>query len=156
MLAIIAAVAKNRVIGNRGKIPWDIPGDRAHFKELTMGHAVVMGRRTFEEIGHPLPGRMNYIVSSTLQIEEEDCCTVSSLREAAERAGDRDIFVCGGAMLYREALESADWIYLTELSWEVEGDTFFPEIPQAEFRETVRVSARAGEKTIDYVALQRN
>ncbi len=134
--AIIAAMAKNRVIGNQGHIPWDLPEDRAHFRELTMGNVVVMGRRTYEEIGHPLPGRITYLVSATYQIEQEDCHTVTSLGEVFDREPDRDIFVCGGAMLYKEALPMVDRLYLTELSWEVEGDTFFPPIREGMFHLT--------------------
>ena len=121
-IAIIAAMAKNRVIGRAGRIPWDLPEDRAHFRELTMGNVIVMGRRTYEEIGHPLPGRITYILSSTRWFEEENCHTVSSLSEVLGREPDRDIFICGGASLYQEALPLADRIYLTELFWEMAGD----------------------------------
>ena len=98
-----------------------------------MGNVVVMGRRTYEEIGHPLSGRITYLVSATYQIEQEDCHTVTSLGEVFDREPDRDIFVCGGAMLYKEALPMVDRLYLTELSWEVEGDTFFPPIREGMF-----------------------
>lgn len=137
-IAIIAAVAKNRVIGRDGHIPWDLPEDRRHFRELTEGHMIVMGRRTYEEIGHPLPGRITYLVSSTSRVEEENCHTVTSLEEVLRREPDRKIFVCGGAMLYQEALPLADRLYLTELSWEEEGDTCFPPIDESIFYETGR------------------
>ena len=135
-IAIIAAVAKNRVIGRDGRIPWDLPEDRVHFRELTMGNVIVMGRRTYEEIGHPLSGRTTYVLSSTLQIEEENCHTAASLAEVLEREPERDIFICGGASLYQEAMFVADRLYLTELSWEVEGDTYFPEIDEKMFHVT--------------------
>ena len=137
-IAIIAAMAKNLVIGRAGCIPWDLPEDRRHFRELTEGNVIVMGRRTYEEIGFPLPGRINYLVSSTCQIEEENCHTVTSLAEVFRREPDRNIFICGGAMLYQEALPLADHLYLTELSWEVEGDTYFPQIEEGMFRVTER------------------
>jgi dihydrofolate reductase len=136
MIAIIAAVAKNGVIGKNGKIPWHLPEDMKHFRELTTGNVVVMGRRTYEEIGHPLPNRINYLISSTICVEEETCRTVTSLTEAIKLAQSeiissgkmhRDIFICGGRRLYEEALPLADRLYLTELSCSVEGDTFFPE-----------------------------
>ncbi len=136
-IAVIAALAKNRVIGRDGRIPWDLPEDRAHFREITMGHVIV----TFEEIGQPLPGRITYLLSSTKQVEEENCHTVVSLAEVLRREPDRDIFICGGASLYREALLLADRLYLTELSWEVEGDTFFPELDRETFRLTARQEA---------------
>jgi dihydrofolate reductase len=145
MTAVIAAVANNGVIGNNGKIPWNLPQDMKHFQKLTMGNVVVMGRRTYEEIGHPLPNRVNYLVSSTLYVEGENCHTVSSLAEALEiekkkslfsKEIPRDIFICGGQMLYKEALPLADTLYLTELSFAVQGDTFFPEWNRNEFRLT--------------------
>lgn len=158
MIAIIAAVAKNGVIGRQGKIPWDIPEDREHFKEITMGHVIVMGRRTFEEIGHALPGRKNYVVSSTMSSETgaRDYDTAASLQEVIDREPHRDIFLCGGERLYREGMELADFIYLTELPVAVEGDTHFPAIPGEDFEESKRVFAdtAAGEK-ICYVTFQR-
>ena len=147
-IAIIAAVAKNRVIGRDGRIPWDLPEDRAHFRELTMGNVIVMGRRTYEEIGHPLSGRTTYILSSTLQIEEENCHTAASLAEVLEREPERDIFICGGASLYQEAMFVADRLYLTELSWEVEGDTYFPEIDEKMFCVTERTVKKGDCKGI--------
>ncbi|MCH5265933.1 MAG: dihydrofolate reductase [Lachnospiraceae bacterium] len=133
MISIIAAMAKNRVIGKDGKIPWQLPEDMKRFRQLTMGHTLVMGRRTYEEIGHPLPGRKTYVVSSVLNIEQEGCCRVDSLAEALRRAEGEEVFICGGAMLYKEALPSTQRLYMTELDKEVPGDTFFPEIPPEEF-----------------------
>ena len=150
MITIIAAVAKNCVIGNRGRIPWDLPEDRQHFKQLTMGHVLVMGRRTYEEIGHPLPGRRTYIVSSSISVQEENCFTVSSLQEVLLREKDSDIFICGGAMLYREALPLADRMCLTELEWEVEGDTHFPEWNPREFIEIERNQRKGGYSFVRY------
>lgn len=133
MIAVIAAVAQNGVIGREGKIPWHIPEDMKHFRELTTGHVVVMGRRTYEEIGHPLPDRMNYLISSTLRMDRPDCRTVHCLSEVLERERGRDIFICGGRMLYEEALPIADKIFLTQLSYPVEGDTFFPDWDTSKF-----------------------
>lgn len=149
-IAIIAAMAKNRVIGRAGRIPWDLPEDRRHFRELTEGNVVVMGRRTYEEIGHPLPGRTTYLVSSTYRIEQENCHTVTSLGEVYDREQDHRIFICGGAMLYQEALPLADCIYLTELSWEVEGDTFFPQIEEDIFRMTECDKREGGYSFLTY------
>lgn len=133
MIAMIAAVAKNHVIGKNGKIPWHIPEDMEHFRKLTMGHVIVMGRRTYEEIGHPLPGRMTYLVSSQLRVEAENCHTVSSLKEALREAGSRDVYICGGALLYEEALPLTDRLYLTELEAEPEGDVYFPIVDKKRF-----------------------
>lgn len=131
MLAIIAAYAQNRVIGREGRIPWKIPGEQLRFRELTLGDAVVMGRRTYEEIGRPLPGRMNFVVSSTQNFDGENCRTVASLAEAIALAGDRDVYIAGGAKLYEEALPLADRLYITEIGCTVEGDTFFPPFDEA-------------------------
>lgn len=149
MIYLVAAVAKNGVIGNQGKIPWNLPEDREHFKELTMGHIIVMGRRTYEEIGFPLPGRTTYLVSSVRREEGEHITTIQSLREGIEKAGEEDVFICGGACLYREALPLAQGLYLTELDTEVEGDTFFPEFDKNIFQEISR-EKRAGYDFVEY------
>lgn len=149
MIYLVAALAKNRVIGNQGQIPWDLPEDRERFKALTMGHIIVMGRRTYEEIGFPLPGRTTYLVSSVMREEGECITTVKSLQEAIEKAGDEDIFICGGAGLYKEALPLAEGLYLTELEKEIVGDTFFPEFDKSEFQEVGR-EKRAGFDFVEY------
>lgn len=133
MVALIVAYAKNRVIGNQGVIPWKIKGEQKRFRELTTGNVVVMGRRSFEEIGRPLPNRMNIVVSSTKDFTGENCCTVKSLKEAIRLAGNRDIFISGGAGLYKEALPIVEKMYITEIEKEIEGDTFFPEFNESDF-----------------------
>jgi len=150
MVALIAAMAKNRVIGKAGKIPWNLPEDMAHFRELTMGHVIVMGRRTYEEIGHPLPGRRTYLISSTMQVEDENCHTVLSLQEVLKREKDNDIFICGGAMLYREGMEVADRLYMTEIDQEIEGDTYFPEINLDQFEVVDRQEQSGGFAFVEY------
>ena len=137
MIAIIVAMSENRVIGREGKIPWDLPEDRKKFQMLTMGNAIVMGRRTYDEIGHPLPGRMTYLLSGTKKVELENCHTVQSLEEVWEKEKNtgRDIFICGGASVYEEALRNTDKIYVTKLLEKVEGDTFFPMFSEEEFVE---------------------
>ncbi len=150
MIAMIAAVAQNRVIGRKGKIPWDIPEDMKHFRELTMGKIIIMGRRTYEEIGHPLPGRFTYLISSALQVETENCCTVSSLQEALRQTVRKDVFVCGGASLYEEGMAHADILYITEIHEEVEGDVFFPKIDDKIFAEVERIEGK-----VDFVIYKR-
>lgn len=135
MIALIAAVARNGVIGAGGRIPWDIPEDRKHFKELTMGHVLVMGRRTFEEIGRPLPGRLNIVVSKTLAAECDGLLYAASLDDAIRLAGEvapgKTVFISGGGQLYEAALQLADVLYLTEIDAEISGDTYFPDIKKA-------------------------
>ena len=129
IISIIAAMSDDRVIGRQGKLPWKIPADLARFRSLTMGHSVAMGRRTFEGIGHPLEGRRNIVVSREGG-EMEGCRVVRSLHEAVESvAGDDELFICGGAEIYREALPISQRIYLTVVHGSYPGDVFFPEIP---------------------------
>ncbi len=131
-IAMIAAMAKNRVIGREGKIPWDLPEDREHFKKLTMGHVIIMGRRTYEEIGRPLPGRITCVISSRWKGEEKNCRTAKSLTDAIAQAREtypqKKIFLCGGERIYNEGMTLAGEIYLTVLKEEVEGDTYFPQL----------------------------
>lgn len=142
MINIIAAAAKNGVIGSKGKIPWDIPEDRAYFRDITIGGIVIMGRKTFEEIGKPLPERFNIIVSKTKSYSGETLCTAGDLEEAIGIAGqynklngsDTDIFICGGREIYAEGLKYAQRIFLTELYDEYEGDTYFPDFSKKDFR----------------------
>ena len=149
---MIAAYAKNRVIGIKGRIPWDIPGEQSRFRELTLGNVVIMGRRTYEEIGHPLPGRYTIVISRTKRFEAENCTTMRSLKEALEAAGERDIFISGGERLYREAVETADVLYITEVNAEPEGDTYFPEFPEEVFEKKIEkiVKGNIGYTYITY------
>lgn len=134
MIALIAAMSENRVIGREGKIPWSLPADQQQFRRLTWGHTVVMGRRTFEEIGKPLPGRKTILISRTLAVRTERCITVASLPEAlAAAARETEIFIAGGSRIYEEALPYADRIYLTVLHEYAEGDTFFPDFSNTRF-----------------------
>lgn len=133
MIALIVAFAKNQVIGNKGCIPWRINGEQKRFKELTTGNVVVMGRRSYEEIGKPLPNRTTIVVSRSKYFEGENCFTVGSLREALELAGDRDVYISGGARLYEEALPMVEKMYITEIDCEIEGDTYFPTFDKEQF-----------------------
>ena len=134
MISIIVAVAKNGVIGKAGKMPWKIPGEQRQFKELTTGHVVIMGRKSYEEIGHPLPDRKNIVVSKTKVFDGENLCTARSLGEALTLAGKEEIFIAGGAELFREALLIADKIYMTYVDLEVpNGDRFFPDFPKEKY-----------------------
>lgn len=135
-ISIIAAVAANRVIGRQGKIPWKIPGEQKLFKKITFGHAVIMGRKTYESIGRPLPGRLNIIVTRNRNYLAAGCSVVHDLPGALNSCpqDEDEAFICGGGQLYHEALPLADRIYLTVIQKEIPGDTYFPEIPPNEFR----------------------
>ena len=154
MLALIVAHARNRIIGRDGRLPWSIPGDLHRFRDLTMGNAVIMGRVTYEEIGHPLPGRLNIVVSRTQRYEGENLLTASSLNEAIALAGDRRAFISGGARLFQEALPLVDVMYITEIDADVSGDVFFPEFDASQFDR--HVEARFdGELPYEYVTYTR-
>lgn len=130
IISLIAAMAENRVIGSRAEIPWDLPDDRKRFRERTWGHPVVMGRKTFETLGGPLPGRLNIILTRDRGYRAEGCRVVHDRDEVLLEAADADeLFICGGGEVYREFLPLADKIYLTVLHRVVEGDVLFPEIP---------------------------
>lgn len=146
MISIVAAAAKNGVIGKNGGIPWDIPEDRAHFRRVTAGGAVIMGRRTYESIGHPLPDRYNIVVSRTLALQDEMLCTAAGLPEAIRIAASKcpAIYLCGGREIYAEGLAYAERLYLTELDDAYEGDVYFPAFSQEEFRLVKRIRSEAG------------
>lgn len=131
IISLIAAMAENRVIGNKNAIPWNIPSDQKRFRDITMGHPVIIGRKTFEIIGRPLPGRKNIILSRNANYRTEGAIVARSLDEAFTACGDgEEVFVCGGGMVFRETISLAQRIYLTVIRRSYEGDTFFPEIPE--------------------------
>ncbi len=134
MLSIIAAVAQNGVIGDRNALLWHISEDLKHFKALTTGHPVVMGRKTWEALGRPLPNRVNVVITRQ-EIEIPGCRVVHSLDEAvALFAADEEIFIIGGAQIYAEALPRAGRFYLTRVFHDYEGDTLFPTWDEADWR----------------------
>lgn len=133
MIALIVAYSQNRIIGNQGVIPWKIKGEQKRFKELTTGNVVVMGRRSYEEIGKPLPNRMTIVVSRTRKFEGENCYTVSSLKDAIELAGEKDVYISGGAKLYEEAIPIVKKMYVTEIEKVIDGDTYFPDFDENSF-----------------------
>ncbi len=154
MIALIVAYAKNQVIGNEGRIPWKIKGEQKRFRELTTGNVVVMGRHSYEEIGKPLPNRTTIVVSNTLKIDEENCMTAKSLSEAIKLAGDKDIYISGGAKLYEEALPLVEKMYITEIDYDIEGDTFFPEFEKEQFVKEINEHYK-GEIPYTYVTYTR-
>jgi len=135
-VSLLVAMARNRVIGAQGRLPWHIPADLKRFKALTMGHHIVMGRKTFESIGRLLPGRTTVILTRQPAYRVPGAIVVRSLDEALEEChGDDEIFVIGGGELYREALPRADRIYLTEVDGEFAGDTYFPQLDRNQWQE---------------------
>lgn len=144
---IVVAIADNHAIGSKGQIPWHISEDLRHFKAVTMGHPIIMGRRTFESIGRVLPGRLNVIVSTRLSKEDpriagKNACVVASLEEAIKVCGDDIPMITGGAGLYKEALPLCDVLHLTRVHLMPEADTFFPDFEDQGFE---RVDVRCHE-----------
>lgn len=125
MIALVVAVSRNGVIGKGGKMPWHLPADLFRFRKRTKGHVVVMGRKTYESIGGPLPDRTNVVLTRDTHFKAEGCEVVHSIEALLH--DDRMIFVIGGAEIYRQFLPYADVLHLTRIDAELEGDTFFPE-----------------------------
>ena len=138
-VALIAAVARNGVIGADNRLPWHLPDDLAHFRFLTSGHSVVMGRKTWTSIGRPLPNRQNIVVTHQAGFRLEGAAIAHSLEEALSMADRPDpVFVIGGEALYRSALPLADLLYLTEIDRDFAGDARFPPLERALWREVAR------------------
>lgn len=159
-IIIVAALAENRVIGKDNDLVWHLPKDLKHFKSLTLGHPMVMGRKTFESFGKPLPGRTNIIVTRDKNYKVEGCIVVHSLQEGIEKAKelDNDIYIAGGAEIYKQVLPRTDLMYLTHVKARPDGDTFFPEFPKEEWKETARESFEPDEKHLygfDFVTWER-
>jgi dihydrofolate reductase len=141
MISFIVAMSENRVIGVDGKLPWHIPEDLKRFKKITGGHPVIMGRKTFDSIGKPLPNRTNVIITRNKDWRAEGVVTTHSFHDAVEIAnrqpGSEEIFIIGGGEIFKEALAEADKIYLTIVHQKIKGDAFFPEIDEKEFKVTL-------------------
>lgn len=159
MIAIIVAVAENAVIGADNGLPWRLPDDLKRFKALSLGKPVVMGRRTFDSIGRPLPGRTNIVVSRQAGLAIEGAIVARSLDDALVAAGAAsEIVVIGGAGIFRQALPRTDTIHLTRVHARVAGDVFFPELDPAKWRETAVEHHAADERHLyafSFVTLQR-
>ena len=129
LISIIAAMSLNRVIGKNNQIPWHIPGEQKRFKQITWGHSIIMGRKTYESIGKPLPGRTNIVITRQKKISAPGCLVVNSLEQALKNcpANETEAFIIGGEQIFRLALPIVQRIYLTTIQKEIEGEAFFPE-----------------------------
>ena len=146
MISIIVAIAENGVIGDKNALLWNIKEDMRRFRTTTMGHPVVMGRKTFESIGRPLPKRTNVVITRG-DSEFEGCLVAHSIEEAVKMfSPDEEVFIIGGAQIYKQALPLADKLYLTIVHRNYEGDTSFPEIDYSEWREVAREEFERGEE----------
>jgi dihydrofolate reductase len=161
MVSFVVAVAENNVIGREGELPWGrLPADLQHFKRLTLGHPVVMGRRTYDSLGRALPKRPNIVITRQQDWSAPGCETYASLPAALARAAELDEEVCviGGGEIYRAALPAADVIYLTEIHHSFEGDAYFPALSPSDWREETRERHEPDEQhayAFSFVTLRR-
>ena len=156
-ISMIVARSRNHVIGRDNQMPWKISADLQFFKRVTMGHPVVMGRKTWESIGRPLPGRRNLVVSRNPQLQLTGAEVAGSLDEALDRLRESPrVFVIGGEQLFKQAFDKADRLYITEIDMDVDGgDTFFEVPDKASWKETERSSGSEGDITFHFVTLER-
>jgi dihydrofolate reductase len=154
---LVAAVASNRIIGSNGHLPWSLPEDLKHFKRLTLGHPVIMGRRTWESLKRPLPGRDNIVVSATPGYDAPGAAVANSLEGAlALCTGEPVAFVIGGSRLFAESLPIADGLVMTEIDRHYEGDTWFPEYDRSRWKESQRERHVAADGTkFDFVLYEK-
>jgi len=155
---IVVAIAANNAIGKNNKLLWHLPKDLKHFKQLTTGHTVIMGRKTFDSVGKPLPNRRNIVVTRQ-NIQIEGCEVVNSLNAALELAkGEAEVDIVGGAEIYRQAMPLTNFIYLTIVHQDFEADTFFPEIDENHWQEIDREDHQTDEKhafPFSFITLKR-
>jgi dihydrofolate reductase len=135
MISFLVAMDKNRVIGKDNSLPWHLPADLKFFKKVTMGHPIAMGRKTYDSIGKPLPGRENIIVTRNLDYQPEGCTVLHSIEDLIRyiKSKNEEVFVIGGAQLFKETFSVADRLYITEIEYEFTGDTFFPEFDKSQW-----------------------
>lgn len=151
ILSIIVAMAKNRAIGRDNKLLWHISADLRRFKAITSGHTIIMGRRTYESLGRPLPNRRNIVVSRNPNFVAPGCIVVASLSAAFGLCeADDEVFVIGGGQLYEQALPFAQRLYITQVHADFEGDTFFPAIDKHQWRTVASEEAESESDGLDY------
>ena len=159
-ISLIVAVSANNVIGARGELPWRLPDDLRRFKRLTMGKPIVMGRLTWDSIGRPLPGRQNIVNSRNPEFAAPGCDIAASPADAIGLAGDAgELMIIGGGHIYRDFLQLASRIYMTQVAASIDGDTSFPQLTDGEWSETERESHQADEQhayAFDFIQLDRS
>lgn len=161
VISIIVALAENGVIGYKNKLPWHLPTDLKRFKKLTTGHHVLMGLTTFNSIGKPLPDRTNIVLSDVKNQKINGCIVVNSLEDGINYAKDnneREMFIIGGASVYKQTIDLANKLYLTFISHKFKGDTYFPKIDKAVWKETSRIKNKSDKNNLfdfDFVVYKR-
>ncbi|OGT69302.1 MAG: dihydrofolate reductase [Gammaproteobacteria bacterium RIFCSPHIGHO2_12_FULL_45_9] len=157
-ISAVVAMAENRVIGCNNQLPWRLPADLRHFKLVTMGKPVIMGRKTYESIGRPLPGRVNIVVTRDSQRQVPGCIVVTSPQAALQVAEQAELCVIGGSELYRQLLPQVQRIYLTIVHHSFSGDAYFPELNAADWHETERMDYQADAENpyaYSFIVLER-
>lgn len=159
LVSAIAAMDRNRVIGKNNQLPWHLPADLKHFKRITMGCPILMGRKTYQSIGKPLPGRCNVVITSDTEFKACGCVVANSIDMALTAAAySKEVFVIGGASLFEKMLPKIKRIYLTVIDEVFDGDTFFPELNVSEWHEVQRINHQPDENNIysySFVTLDR-
>jgi dihydrofolate reductase len=159
IISLIAAMDRNRLIGNNNQLPWHLPADFAHFKSVTMGKPIIMGRKTFESIGKPLPGRTNIVLSRNPDLRIQGVICVTSFKDAIAAVHDaKEIMIIGGSSIYEMLLPKTNRMYLTFVDAEFEGDAWFPQFEESEWQETESTVHQADEKNLyncRFVTLER-
>lgn len=164
IISLIAALAKNRVIGKNNDLPWRLPDDMKYFMETTKGHCVIMGRKNYDSLPHkfrPLANRTNIVVTRQQNFEAAGCIVVHSIEDAlnvARQQKEVEVFVMGGAEIYSQALPVANRLYLTEIDAEIDGDTFFPAVNHKDYKEISRINHNTDEKhrfAFDFVVYEK-
>ena len=146
VISIIAAIGNNWVVGINNKLPWDLPTDMEHFRQKTRGKPVIMGQKTFESIGKPLPDRTNIVLTLDKDFHPQGCIVAHSIAQALGAAKDfEEVMICGGVSIYKQFLPLADRMYLTRIEGDFEGDAFFPAFNWEDWEETERVEYLADE-----------
>lgn len=160
IISIISAVAENMVIGDKNSLPWNLPADLEYFKKNTLGKPVIMGEKTFESIGKPLPNRKNIILSFNKDYPAEGCIIATSIEDALKEVGeDEEVMIAGGASIYKQFLPLANRLYLTFIHQKFLGDTTFPEVDFSEWKEVKRIDNEPDEKnkySYSFVIFEKN
>lgn len=161
ILSAIAALAENRVIGLKNQMPWHLPADLKHFRTITSGHPILMGRKTFESIGRPLPNRTNIILTRDKNYQADGCIVVNEVEQALNAANElnaSEVFIIGGSEIYQLLLPRVQRLYLTEIHQQFEGDAFFPQLDKSHWHEVSRETHTADEQNpynYSFVLLER-
>ena len=146
MISIIAAMDENRLIGSNNDLPWHLPADLQRVKQLTTGHSIILGRKNYESIGRPLPGRKNIVITRNPDFEAPGCVVVNSIEAALEAAAGDDVFIFGGARIYEQMFDLAERMYLTKIHATFKGDTWFPEYDSTDWQEIEHQDFNADQK----------